>query len=210
MAWVENGDSNVEFKCSESKTNIFLIGDSIRKGYCATVKNRLADVAEVFYFDDNCRSSQYIIMNLKKWANLFDDPSKIDIVHFNCGHWDVAHWNGYEFSLTGIDEYAKNMKAIIVLLKKFFSNAKLIFATTTPMNPDGGATGGVNPRSNDEIDRYNSVAAKIATEHGVIINDLNSHMRNWESNCYIDTCHLTPSAFARLGEEVARQLKTQT
>ena len=209
MIWVENGNSSVVFNCSRTKSNIFLIGDSIRKGYCKTVKNALSDVAEVFYFDDNTRSSQYIIFSMKKWANMFDDPSKVDVVHFNCGHWDVAHFNGCEFSLTSIDEYAKNIKTIIILLKKFFPNAKLIFATTTPMNPDGGSTGGANPRSNEEINRYNSVAVKVATELGVIINDLNGYMKNWTSEYYIDTCHLTPSAFALLGEEVAHQLKAQ-
>ena len=207
MVWVENGNASVIFKCNDSKKNIFLIGDSIRKGYCETVKNTLSNDAEVFCFGDNCRSSQYIIFNLKKWANMFDDTGKVDIVHFNCGHWDVAHWNGYEFSLTSVEEYAKNIRAIIRLLEKFFPNAKLIFATTTPMNPDGGSTGGVNPRSSEEIDRYNSVAVKVATELGVIINDLNGYMKNWTSAYYIDTCHLTPSAFALLGEEVAHQLK---
>lgn len=207
MNWAENGNSDAIFQCNESKTNIFLIGDSIRKGYCETVKNSLSDAAEVFCFTDNCRSTQYIIFNLKKWANMFDDCSKVDIVHFNCGHWDVAHWNGYELSLTGADEYAKNITAIIKLLKNFFPNARLIFATTTPMNPNGGSTGGVNPRSNEEIDRYNRIAAEIAREQGVIINDLNSYMRNWGSEYYADTCHPTPAAFVLLGKEVARRLR---
>ena len=39
MVWVENGNTSVIFKCNDSKKNIFLIGDSIRKGYCETVKN---------------------------------------------------------------------------------------------------------------------------------------------------------------------------
>ena len=36
--WVENGVANVIFYCSDEKPNIFPIGDSIRKGYCETVK----------------------------------------------------------------------------------------------------------------------------------------------------------------------------
>lgn len=48
MNYVENGKSNVEFICSKEKPNIFLIGDSIRLGYCATVKSEMIDVAEVF------------------------------------------------------------------------------------------------------------------------------------------------------------------
>lgn len=207
MKWVENGVSKKVFECSNDKKNIFLIGDSIRKGYCETVRNELADRAEVFYVTDNCRSTQYVIFNIKAWAGSFDDAQKVDVVHFNCGHWDVAHWNGYDTSLTSENEYAKNIKMIIDLLRKFFPNAKLIFATTTPMNPDGGSTGGVNPRSNGEIDRYNAIATAVAEENGVAVSDLNSFMRDWSRESYIDTCHLTPSSFAMLGKEVARRLR---
>lgn len=206
MKWIENGENTAAFACNVSKKNIFLIGDSIRRGYCSTVKSELADKAEVFYVDENCRSTQFVIVSLKSWVGLFDDPESVDIVHFNCGHWDVAHWNGYPISLTTREEYAKNIKMIIDLLHRFFPNAKLVFATTTPMNPDGGSTGGVNPRSTDDIDSYNSIAVQIAKENGVKINDLNKFVRTWGSDSYIDTCHFTSEAFAALGKEVARVL----
>lgn len=206
IVWVENGETAHKFFCSEYKKNIFLIGDSIRRGYCATVKENLADIAQVFYVDENCRSTQFVIFSLKKWAEMFDRPELVDIVHFNCGHWDVAHWNGYSLSLTSEDEYAKNIQMIITLLRHFFPNAQLVFATTTPMNPDGGSIGGINPRSNESIEKYNKIASRIAMENGVEINDLNKYMKNWESKHYIDTCHLTPDSFAVLGKEVARVL----
>ena len=207
MKWIENGTATAEFQCSKTKPNIFLLGDSIRKGYCATVKQNLSDVAEIFYFSDNCRSTQYTIFNLKSWAGKFDDSSLVDIVHFNCGHWDIAHFHGMGLSLTSIDEYERNLNLLIELLKKFFPNAKLIFATSTPMNPDPLSMTIPNPRSNEEIDRYNRVAKEVAKKHGVTVSDLNSYMRNWDSECYADACHLTPTAFAALGEEVARRLK---
>lgn len=206
--WIENGTATKEFVCSETKPNIFLIGDSIRKGYCATVREKLADTAEVFYFADNCRSTQYAIFNMKSWAGMFNDPSRVNVVHFNCGHWDVAHFHGVELSLTSIDEYKRNLNVIIELLKRFFPNAKLIFATTTPMNPDRLSKIEPNPRSDEEIDRYNEVAVEVARKHGVTVSDLNSYMRNWGSECYADACHLTPAAFAALGEEVARRLRS--
>lgn len=205
MNWVENGIAGKEFICSNEKKNIFLIGDSIKNGYCRTVKETLKDKAEVFFVTDNCRSSQYIIFTMKKWAEMFDRTDKVDIVHFNCGHWDVAHWNGYSLSLTSESEYEKNIQMIIDLLRKFFPNAKLIFATTTPMNPDGGSTGGVNPRSNDDIKRYNAIATAVAEKNDVEISDLNAYMQDFGSECFIDTCHLTQEAFAELGREVARR-----
>ena len=204
--WVENGVADAIFFCNDEKPNIFLIGDSIRKGYCETVKNELSDRAEVFYFTDNCRSSQYVIFSMRKWARLFDDPTKVDVIQFNCGHWDVAHWSGHELPLTSEDEYAKNIQIIIDLLKKFFPRAKLIFATTTPMNPDGGSEGGINPRSTATIDRYNRIAVDIVEKNGVIVNDLNEYVREWNSSCYKDTCHYTDEAFVALGKEVARRL----
>lgn len=58
MNYLENGKSGKEFTCSKERPNIFLIGDSIRLGYCETVKKELADIAEVFYVMDNCRKPQ--------------------------------------------------------------------------------------------------------------------------------------------------------
>ncbi len=204
--WVENGASAVAFSCSDEKPNIFLIGDSIRQGYCQTVREELADKAQVFFFTDNCRSTQYVIFSMKKWAGMFDEPAKVDLVHFNCGQWDVAHFNGHALPLTSEAEYAKNLQIIIDLLKMFFPNAKLVFATTTPMNPVGGSTGGVNPRTNEAVDTYNRIAVEIMEKNGIVINDLNTFASNWGSECYKDTCHFTEAAFATLGKEVARRI----
>jgi len=52
MNYIENGLADNEFVCSKKIPNIFLIGDSIRQGYCATVKSELEGVAEVFYVEE--------------------------------------------------------------------------------------------------------------------------------------------------------------
>lgn len=207
MKWVEQGEADVAFTCSTEKANIFLIGDSIRRGYCATVKEDLADVAEVFYVAENCRNTQYVITCLKKWTAMFDDPTRVTLVQFNCGQWDAAHWNFCEYSLTSESEYARNIRIIIKQLREFFPNARLVFATTTPMNPDGKMTGSVNPRSNAEIDRYNAIAVPIAREQGVLINDLHAFMTPWDTSHFTDLCHLKRESFALLGHEVARYLR---
>ena len=207
MEWIENGEAEVAFHCSDEKKNVYLIGDSIRRGYCSTVKEKLSDIAEVFYPADNCRNTQHVITRLKKWSGMIDDLSKIDLVQFNCGHWDAAHWNGYEFSLTSESEYKRNIKMIIDLLRKFFPNAKILFATTTPINPVLGCVGAVNPRSNEEIDKYNEIAISVCKKENVEVIDYNSYMRNWGGDCFKDLCHLTKEAFSLLGEEVARNLR---
>ncbi len=202
--YVEEGAASAEFICSDTLPNIFLIGDSIRKGYCKTVKDELAGKAEVFYVDDNCRSTQYVIFMIRKWANMFSDTSKVNLVHFNCGHWDTAHFSGTPESLTSEEEYARNIGKIIFLIRKLFPNAKIIFATTTPMNPNGKV--GTNPRYNSEIIRYNELACDVCRREGVEINDLFAATRDWGEECFKDYCHLTKEAFETVGKMVAGRL----
>ena len=206
MNYIENGIANAAFMCNPEKKNIFLIGDSIRKGYCHASAEALADTAQVFWPDDNCRNTQYVITCLRKWAGMFEDTAKVDMVQFNCGHWDTAHWSGDEYPLTSEVEFDKNIRMIIRLLRKFFPNAKLVFATTTTMNPNG--IFGVNPRDNEAISRYNDIAVQIAKENGVFINDLHRITIGWGSEKYRDYCHFTEEAFKELGIEAAKGLRT--
>lgn len=124
-----------EIKYDNKRKKIFLIGDSICRGYCPFVKENFKETHDVVYPEENCRNSQYIITSLKGWVNAFENTDGVELVSFNCGHWDIAHWNGEEESLTNVAEYAHNIKRIIRQLKKFFPNAKILFFTTTPMNP---------------------------------------------------------------------------
>lgn len=210
MSYLEDGNGNVNtdkaFVCSHDKKNVLLIGDSIREGYCSYVKESLADIASVFYPNENCKSTHYVAYSLYRWAeDWFDAPERVDLVHFNCGHWDIAHWCGCEQSLTSEEEYGRNIAMIFTLIKKYFVNAKIVFATTTPMNPNG--TMGRNVRTTDEIIRYNSIAVKVSKEAGIPINDLYGFTCNWDSSYYKDYCHYTEKASKELGYEVARRLR---
>lgn len=206
MAHTEDAGSKASFFCSETKKNIFLIGDSIRKGYCSTVKEELSDVAEVFYVDDNCRNTQYVITCLYGWSTRFSDPSRVDLVQFNCGHWDTAHWFGAPLPLTSEQEYQRNIGYIIDQLRKLFPNAEIVFATTTTMNPKDDSSGR-NPRSTVEIARYNELAVKVAAEKGVAVHDLFSVTKDWDASCYADYCHFTAETNQRLGHTVAELLR---
>lgn len=205
MAHVEEGKTNVKFICSDQKKNIFLIGDSIRMGYCRQVKEELSDAAEVFYPEENCRSTQNVIVSLFGWSNLFDDPAKVDVVQFNCGHWDAARWSGELLSLTSEEEYGRNVRMIIRMITKLFPKAKIIFATTTPMNPDGQQGG--NTRTTEEIARYNEIAKAAVQENAIPVNDLFAATQDWDSSCYADYCHFTAEANETLGKAVANALR---
>lgn len=155
VPYIEDGVELQKAAAEAGKKNVFLIGDSLRMGYCETVKTDLSDVANVFYPAENCRNSQYIITCLRTWSTLCD-PKTVDLVHFNCGHWDAAHWNGAPVSLTPLPVYGENLRALVWQLRHIFPNAAVTFATSTPMSPN--AVQGVNPRSNEELRAYNETA----------------------------------------------------
>ena len=57
MAYIENGSDSRKWVCENDLPNIFLIGDSIRKGYCNTTVEAMTGKAHVIFPDDNCRNS---------------------------------------------------------------------------------------------------------------------------------------------------------
>ena len=206
MIHIEDGKTNKQFQCNNIKKNVFLIGDSIRMGYCASTREALSDIAEVFYVKENCRNTQFVITSLNSWANMFSDPNCVDLVQFNCGHWDIARWRGGEKSLTSEDEYARNLQIIIDMLSELFPRAKLVFATTTTMNPSGQM--GINPRTNVEISRYNEIAKTVASKNNIPVNDLFAVTKDWDSSYYKDYCHFTDEANMALGQAVATTLNS--
>ena len=205
MGYLEDGNAGtITAEFDPAKPGILLIGDSIRMGYCKTVQAQLQDVANVFFPQENCRNTQYVITRLRAWSR--EVPAEhIGLIQFNCGHWDTGHFNGYETCLTSPEEYRRNIRMIIWQLRQLFPNAKLVFATTTAMNPSGFV--GVNPRTNAEIQQYNAIAVETATALGAAINDLWSITITYPQEKFKDYCHLTEPAFEELGTAVADYLR---
>lgn len=202
--YIEDGKKTEPAAASDSRRKVLLIGDSIRQGYCGTVREALADIADVRFPNDNCRFTQYTYVSLGSWRWIFERPEDVEVVLWNNGHWDAAHWDGADESLNPPGLYAEMTKRIAKRLRKYFPRAKLIFATTTPMNPNGSQ--GANPRSNAEISRYNSAAVE-ALGREVIIDDLNAFCRDFGEEMYADYCHLTPEGFRLLGLHVAETIR---
>lgn len=104
-----------------------------------------------------------------------------DVIHFNHGVWDQQYVDpanpnkrgepGKGRIRTPIEDYEKNLRAIVARLKQ--TKATLIWASTTPIleGTPPGYVGG------EMVDKYNAVAAKIMQANGVIIDDLNAECR---------------------------------
>ena len=185
---------------NQNKKQVLLIGDSIRMGYCEVVKEKLLDVADVYFPDENCRSSQHIITSLGIWQNLCDGE-KIDVVQFNCGHWDVARWHEGKTSLSTPREYQRNVGKIINYLRKYYPNAKIVFATSTPMNPNGSNSS--NARTTKDIIKYNKKGIKATLKEKAIVNDLFEFTKDFTENDFRDYAHFNEQTNEKIGTFVA-------
>ena len=165
---------------------IVLIGDSIRMGYDKYVKEALAGTAEVYYPDDNCRFSYYVLRYLHEWKAEGKWPSDVDLVHWNAGLWDCLELFG-DSPLVPIASYEECLLRITARLRKLFPNAKHIFATSTPI-----VEAKVSPlyfRHNTTIEEYNAAAVRALTPEGTIINDLYAHAAACPAEYRSDAVH---------------------
>jgi lysophospholipase L1-like esterase len=189
--------------------NILLIGDSIRfgappssPGYGVYVKEMLADKANVYAPDDNCRFAQYTLRYLYDWAQQFDAQS-IDVIHWNNGLWDVLRLNGDE-PLTPLDMYVNMLERIYNMMRNLFPDAKIIFANSTTVKEAWA-----NPafmRYNAEIDKYNDAAKALMDKLGVTVNDLNSITKNFDDSLRSDWVHYGEEGSKILADAVVKKI----
>ncbi len=165
--------------------NILLIGDSIRLGYDKYVKMAFEDIANVYYPQENCRFSSYIIRNLRDWVNQTECGNDIDLIHWNAGLWDdLIMLDGKH--LVSLDEYKNNIERICNLIKIILPQAKMIFATSTPVQEELFTS---HKRYNKDTEAYNVAAVEIVKKFGGEINDLYSLMVNLPVEYHSDLTH---------------------
>ena len=138
---------------------ILLLGDSRRQGYEPYVRELMAGRAEVHGPAENGRWAGYTLNSLRFWLDQFPVP---DIVHWNCGLWDLGddYHIGRPFSLP--EEYESAVDRTVIVLRKLFTGVQIIMATTMPTTgPDH--TG---------IIAYNNIIKKVAEKYGLPVDDL--------------------------------------
>ena len=158
---------------------VFLIGDSIKSGYDRYVKESMANIAEVYYHNENCRFSEYILREVHKWKDELK-LGNVDVVHWNVGHWDTIRIYG-DGCLTRPDTYADNLERISKRLEFLFPGSKQIFATSTPVI-ESGYVEGFEMRYNSDVEKYNEIAVNVLQKRGVMINDLYEEKEHYKKN----------------------------
>ena len=186
---------------------IFLIGDSIRMGYDKYVKEALADVAEVYYPEENSRFAEYVLRYAHTWKSQLNIPDDIDLVHWNAGLWDVLELFG-DAPLTSLDYYGEAIARIDKRLRMLFPKAKMVFATSTAVI-EGKAKEFV--RHNAIIERYNEKAKEALSGTGTVINDLYALTSKLPESYHSDATHYyTPEATELIGGRVLAYICRET
>jgi lysophospholipase L1-like esterase len=193
------------------KPRILIIGDSISIGYTPFVKERLADIADVFHNPGNAQHTGTGLKELDDWIG----TGEWDIIQFNWGLWDLCYRHP-ESKIQGnrdkengkitytMDEYASNLDSLVTNLQSK-TEAKLIFVTTTyvPENEAG--------RFKNDAIRYNDVAKKIMKKHSVMVNDIYDqsipiHQQFGKGSGDV---HYSTQGYEKLSELITEFLKTE-
>ncbi len=134
-------------------SNVLIYGDSISIGYTQAVRDQLAGKANVYRIHLNGGDSGTLIPKMNRMHDVMRDPElaghwsfEWDVIHFNVGLHDLKYVvdtgkrvkldkkNGTQ--VHSQDEYRENLSGVLSYLESTFPDAKLIFATTTPV-PEG-------------------------------------------------------------------------
>ena len=194
---------------------VLILGDSISIGYTPFVKKIIADKAYVYRplnekeGNENCQGTINGVKHIDRWIG----KTKWDVIHFNFGLHDLKRVdpttggnskNPKDPLQSNLSQYKKNISEIVKKLKK--TNAKLIFATTTPY-PDS-LTGAI--RDPGLSKKYNRVAIKVMKRNKIIINDLYSFILPRMKELQLpNNVHFNTKGKKALGKRVADIISTQ-
>lgn len=202
-------ESHIQYTEKAKEYKVLLFGDSICMGnegfgYSKYVKEQLQEIADLEIPADLTRFSAYFLRHLQDWVKELHAGTDVDIVHFNVGLWDVLRING-QSPLTSLKEYENNLKKIAWQLKYYFPQAKLIFATTTPVNSNNQDYSLL--RNNADIEEYNDVAVSVMKENNVVIDDLYSVAQQLKDE-YVDSVHFNKKGALCLAQSVKEVIHT--
>lgn len=146
---------------------VVLIGDSIRMGYQQTVVEALEGEAEVWSPQANGGDSRNVLAHLVEWA--IDRHPRV--VHVNCGLHDLKKDFATGTAQVPIDEYADNVRQILMRLLAL-EDTRIIWASTTPVDETLHHANKGFDRFEADVQAYNARAEAHCRALGVEIDDL--------------------------------------
>ena len=189
--------------------HVLIIGDSISIGYTPHVAELLAGKALVKHHKGNAGHTAFGLKRIDLWLG----DTKWDVIHFNFGLHDLcyrhpeAKVHGNRDKVNGslphsIKRYEENLDKLVTRLKE--TGATLIWASTT-LVPEGEAG-----RKVGDDKKYNDVAAKVMTKHGIATNDLYTLTKGFAADLFSKPgdVHYTKDGYKKIARQVAAAIET--
>ncbi len=172
---------------------MLLIGDSISMGYTFRPQ-RLKGQGQRPRIPINGGPTSRGVANLDKWLG----DGRWDVLHINFGLHDIVPMPDRPHQVE-IEDYEKNLRVIFEKAKA--TGATVIWCSTTPV-PDPVD----NPkRKSADVIAYNEVAAKVAAEFELRVDDLYAyalpHLDEWQRP---QNVHFTAEGSEALADQVAK------
>ena len=137
---------------------MLLIGDSITRGYFDEVEKQLAGKA---YCARLTTSKCVADPSFLDEVQLLLKQYRFAVIHFNNG----LHGFGYTE-----EQYRAGLSALLDTLATHAGDAKLIWATTTPVREPGNL--GQIAETTERVKARNRIAAELLRDRGIVTNDL--------------------------------------
>jgi lysophospholipase L1-like esterase len=188
------------------QTVVLIMGDSIsmENGYLKGLRGRLGESFEVVHNSGNGGDSANVLAHLETWVR----AASPDIIHFNCGLHDLKLDRATGTHQVPLEQYRRNLDAITGWLKQH-SDARLVFALTTPVNTEWHRKKKPFDRELSAVARYNQAAREIMERYGIPVNNLYGVI----SEAGPDTClvadgvHMNEKGKALLADAVAAKIR---
>ena len=170
---------------------VLLIGDSILQGYRDQVSDSLKGAVVDTWMTGMHLNSQELIPELKHYIT----RRKYAVIHFNIG------LHGWQKGRIPVGQYVPLLEKYVRTLREFASQAKLIWASTTPVTEEGIPI--LNKEINPTIVEPNVLAAKVMKEHGVAINDLYGTMVVKLDLARLDRFHWNADGYQLMANQIS-------
>jgi hypothetical protein len=171
--------------------NVLLEGDSIARGYFQAVADDLKGIANVYLFATSAADDARLPTQLRDYFATIG--VNFAVVHFNNG----MHGWGYSES-----EYAMGLSPMIDAIRAGAPQAKLIWATTTPVRKDSMKEGPTDTR----IQKRNAFAVAVMKREHIPIDDL-YHLMLPYANSHTDDIHFNSEGEKIQAEQVSALIR---
>lgn len=171
---------------------VLLIGDSITQGYSPKVGDTLKGKASVARLTTSKSIGDPMLL---AEVTLVLGQCPFDVVHFNNG----LHGWGYSE-----EEYQKHFPDLVATIRKHAPQAKLIWATTTPVRTSSDLKK-LSERT-ERVQARNKIAERIVAQEKIAVDDLYDLVKDHPEYWRTDGVHFNEKGITAQAEQASKRI----